>query len=108
MTASYGCGASRPKPGKYKDMLTVRMKKSRVLLLSQSPICCELARHLALSGSNLTMADTCATKQLVSATDFESNFLVTGADAGKPLGEVVVSKLREMNPYAQIDFEHMP
>lgn len=83
-----------------------KMKVSRVLVLSVSPITSELSRHLVLSGINLTLVDTSEAEQLVQETDYKSNFLLSSADKDKPKGQVLKEKLLEMNPYCDIKYIH--
>ena len=76
------------------------MKESQVLVIGFSNCCTELARHLALSGVNLTIMG----QEEVSPEDYLDEFLVTKEDATKKKGEVIVQKLSEMNPFAKINF----
>jgi len=84
------------------------MKDSKVLVVNLSSVCTELARHLVLSGINLVLVDSEVaghSNSLVSDDDTETDFLFSKDDIGKVRGEVVKSKLEEMNPFVKIEFD---
>jgi molybdopterin/thiamine biosynthesis adenylyltransferase len=55
------------------------MKESVVLIMTLTPTCTELARHLALSGINLLLLKDEST---VSEEDTQSDFLFSPSDIG--------------------------
>jgi molybdopterin/thiamine biosynthesis adenylyltransferase len=55
------------------------MKESVVLIMTLTPTCTELARHLALSGINLLLLKDEST---VSEEDTQSDFLFAPSDIG--------------------------
>lgn len=75
-------------------LLTPRLLTSRVLVTPANGPNTELAKNLILAGVNVTLYDDAT----VNEDDFESNFLVAKSDIGRPRGEAVFSKLKEMNP----------
>ena len=54
----------------------------------------ELAKNLVLAGVNVTIYDT----QTINENDYETNFLVAHDEGGQNRGEVVMNRLKEMNP----------
>ena len=54
----------------------------------------ELAKNLVLAGVNVTIYDT----QTINENDYETNFLVAHDEVGQNRGEVVMNRLKEMNP----------
>ena len=84
-----------------------RMKESEVLVLGLTNCCTELARHLILSGINLRLAAFSKDNLQVGADDYQDEFLVGPEDNGRKKGEVIVSKLAEMNPFAKISYEEI-
>ena len=57
------------------------MKNSLVLLVSLTPTCTELARHLVLSGINVWLIDS-PTADTVNEEDIECDFLFDQASIG--------------------------
>lgn len=82
------------------------MKESVVLLCDLTPTCTELARHLVLSGINLSIlvGDANSPDSDVTQNDTQSDFLFSPADIGYKKCEVVKKKLTEMNPFVKIEF----
>lgn len=76
------------------------MKEARVLLISLTPTCTELCRHLVLSGINVKLVDSA----MVAEGDHENDFLINQQDVGRSKAELIAAKLAEMNPFATIEF----
>lgn len=84
------------------------MKTSLVLVVGLTPTCTELARHLVLSGINLYLLDHPTlpeSDKTVSQSDYEEDFLFSKEDHGQFKGDVIKSKLSEMNPFAKIEYK---
>ena len=86
-----------------------RMKDSQVVIVGLTNCCTELARHLVLSGINIKLVALKKEGAIceVGAQDYEDEFLVSPEDVGKSKGTVIVSKLREMNPFSTIAFAEL-
>lgn len=82
------------------------MKESQILVIGLTNCCTELARHLTLSGINVQLVSN-QKNLLVQDGDFMDEFLVAQEDVGKKKGEVIVSKLAEMNPFCKVEFSEV-
>ena len=84
-----------------------RMKESQVLIIGITNCCTELARHLVLSGINIKLVAFKSSGSEVAADDYQDEFLLAPDDVGKGKGEVIVQKLKEMNPFSTISFNQI-
>ena len=66
------------------------MKESVVLLVSITPTCTELARHLVLSGINLQIL---ASQDKVTSQDPQDDFLYARSDIGQNVKLTLVTSL---------------
>ena len=66
------------------------MKESVVLILTLTPTCTELARHLVLSGINLLILQD---ESKVSEDDIQSDFLFGPQDIGLSVRKVILTGL---------------
>lgn len=62
------------------------MKESVVLIMTLTPTCTELARHLALSGISLLILKN---ESVVSEDDTQSDFLFGPPDIGMPVSKLL-------------------
>ena len=86
-----------------------RMKESQVLIVGLTNCCTELARHLVISGINIKLVTLKkeGNAMEVGAQEYQDEFLVSPEDVGKSKGEVIISKLKEMNPFSTISFAEL-
>jgi ubiquitin-activating enzyme E1 len=78
---------------------TMRMVKMKALIVGVRGIGIEVAKNLVLQGlGGVTLCDPGP----VEVSDLGTNFFLREADVGKPCAEVVVPKLRELNPFCEV------
>lgn len=81
------------------------LKLSKVCIVGSKVVCTELARHLNLSGINLTFVSE--TEELVEPHSLQEDFLFREEHVGKNKLEVLKAELSEMNPHNQVAVEQV-
>jgi ubiquitin-activating enzyme E1 len=78
---------------------TMRMVKMKALIVGVRGVGIEVAKNLVLQGlGGVTLCDPGP----VEISDLGTNFFLRESDVGKPCAEVVVPKLRELNPFCEV------
>eukprot|EP00434_Breviolum_minutum_P022821 symbB.v1.2.020136.t1/scaffold1677.1/size106310/3 len=79
--------------------VTMKMTKMRALVVGCSGVAVEIVKNLVLQGlGGVTLIDTKAAK----IQDLGTNFFLSEADVGKPLADVLVPKIQELNPFCSV------
>jgi ubiquitin-like 1-activating enzyme E1 A len=81
-----------------------RLQKARVLVSGLSALGSELAKNLTLAGMGVTLHDASS----VSASDADSQFLLSAQDVGLNRAEAALTRVRELNPLVQVQAETRP
>lgn len=74
---------------------------ANVLIINVNALGVEVAKNLILSG--IKRLDVLAVDETITNIHLDSNMYVTSEDVGKQLAEVVVPRLRELNPYVTVN-----
>lgn len=79
--------------------VTMKMTKMRALVVGCSGVAVEIVKNLVLQGlGGVTLID----KKAAKIQDLGTNFFLSEADVGKPLADVLVPKIQELNPFCSV------
>eukprot|EP00440_Ansanella_granifera_P062493 gb/GFBE01067762.1/.p1 GENE.gb/GFBE01067762.1/~~gb/GFBE01067762.1/.p1 ORF type:complete len:1255 (+),score=364.10 gb/GFBE01067762.1/:1-3765(+) len=79
--------------------VTMKMTKMKALIVGCSGVAAEIAKNLVLQGlGGVTLVDPKSAR----IEDLGTNFFLSEADVGKPLGSTLVPRFKELNPFCDI------